>query len=69
MKELYCPTNYEVDLCLASLEAEEQRQREALRKFYERERPPAKVGWWTLGACFVAVLGVAAALLHAVGVL
>lgn len=33
------PNHFDVDICLRELAEEDQRQKEALRKFLERERP------------------------------
>lgn len=40
---------FDVDICLRELEEEDERQKEALRKFLERERPFSP-DWWKIAA-------------------
>jgi hypothetical protein len=43
--ETIVPSHDEVDEALQAIETEDMRQKEALRKFYERERPGMFVTW------------------------
>lgn len=38
---------FDVDMCLRELEEEDEREREALRKFLERERPGFSLRGWS----------------------
>jgi hypothetical protein len=43
--ETILPSRNEVDEALSAIETEDERQKEALRKFYDRERPGMFVSW------------------------
>jgi len=51
----------DVELALKALEIEDEREKEAIRSFYARERKPYQVTWRTvvgIGIVFAVVLGI-----------
>jgi hypothetical protein len=62
------PDHQQVEDCLASLEQEDQRQAETLRRYLQRERNPyVKIpNTWLLTAAVICIL-VAAGLAYAIG--
>ncbi len=65
MRTIHDPTHTDVDLALGEIAAEEERQREAIRRFREacrRERPGVFVSAWQALKFFLIVLGAAAAI-------
>jgi hypothetical protein len=50
MKRLHTdiPSRTDVEVALQALEIEDEREKEAIRKFYERERKPIQITWKTL---------------------
>lgn len=48
MSSLQAPSRNDVELCIRALEIEDEREKEALRKFYAREREAIDFKWANL---------------------